>query len=297
MLAGCLPLLLQLPFFSVMYRLFLSKTVGGQPNLLLARNLLTTPLGSHWLTGAGLLSIHGLVFLGLFAVLAVVAFLTARAAGATGGNAPAGQPAMLGAIGRILPYTTLIIAAFVPLAAVLYLVTTTSWTAAERAVLRRWHRPAVPVSGAAAAARIAAAHAAMAGWASAPRRQAMKRAPPGGQCGQRHAVRAVGQGELGHHGHALAGRHERQHGGEVVGVVPDPRREAGGLAQPDCHQVAQRAGAADDPRQGPARLDWVGPTSAGAVLAVLQPPWWQRPCWQRPWWQRPCRQRGQVHGL
>ena len=46
MLSGCLPLLLQLPFFSVMYRLFLSKTVGAQPNALLARNLLTTPLGS-----------------------------------------------------------------------------------------------------------------------------------------------------------------------------------------------------------------------------------------------------------
>ncbi len=29
-LAGCLPLLVQLPFFSVMYRLFLSKTVAGR---------------------------------------------------------------------------------------------------------------------------------------------------------------------------------------------------------------------------------------------------------------------------
>jgi YidC/Oxa1 family membrane protein insertase len=147
MLSGCLPLLLQLPFFSVMYRLFLSKTVGAQPNALLARKLLTTPLGTHWLTGAGPLSIHGLVFLGLFAALAVVAFLTARAAGDTGGNALAGQPAKLGALGRILPYTTLIIAAFVPLAAGLYLVTTTGWTAAERAVLRWWHRRAGPVTG------------------------------------------------------------------------------------------------------------------------------------------------------
>ncbi len=80
MLAGCLPLLLQLPFFSVMYRLFLSKTVAGHPNALLRSDLLTTPLGSHWLTGAGPASVHGLVFLGLFAVLAVIAFLGARAA-------------------------------------------------------------------------------------------------------------------------------------------------------------------------------------------------------------------------
>ena len=32
MLAGCLPLLLQLPFLSVMYTLFRSATVGGRPN-------------------------------------------------------------------------------------------------------------------------------------------------------------------------------------------------------------------------------------------------------------------------
>ena len=80
MLAGCLPMLLQLPFFSVMYRLFLSKTVAGHPNALLARDFLTTPLGSHWLTGASLVGIHGLVFLGLFALLAGVTFLAARAA-------------------------------------------------------------------------------------------------------------------------------------------------------------------------------------------------------------------------
>ncbi len=129
LLAGCLPLVLQLPLFSVMYRLFLSKSVAGRPNLLLTRNLLTAPLGSHWLTGAGPASLPGLVFLGVFAVLAIVAYLTARSL--------TQQPA----ITRILPYTTLIIAAFVPLAAGLYLVTTTSWTAAERALFRRRATP------------------------------------------------------------------------------------------------------------------------------------------------------------
>ena len=143
-LAGCLPMLLQLPFFSVMYRLFLSKTVAGRPNALLARHLLTTPLGSHWLAGAGLVSLHGLVFLGLFAVLAAIAFLTARAAGTA---AAGGTEATLGVLGRILPYSTVIIAAFVPLAAGLYLVTTTGWTAAERAVLHWWHRPVALGSG------------------------------------------------------------------------------------------------------------------------------------------------------
>ena len=64
--AGCLPLLLQLPFFSVMYRLFLSPAVAGRPNGLLGHTLLGAPLGGHWLSGPGPLSAQGLVFAGLY---------------------------------------------------------------------------------------------------------------------------------------------------------------------------------------------------------------------------------------
>jgi YidC/Oxa1 family membrane protein insertase len=46
----------------------------------------------------------------------------------------------------LLPYTTLVIAAFVPLAAGLYLLTTSTWTVAERTLLRR--RIAQPATGA-----------------------------------------------------------------------------------------------------------------------------------------------------
>ena len=138
LVAGCLPLLLQLPFFSVMYRLFLSRTVAGHPNGLLTGELFGTPLGSHWLTGAGPASAHGIVFLGLFGLLAAAAFVAARAARASAPAQPAGgQAAAVTAISRVLPYSTLIVAAFVPLAAGLYLLTTTIWTAAERAFLRR----------------------------------------------------------------------------------------------------------------------------------------------------------------
>lgn len=147
LLAGCLPVLLQLPFFSVMYRLFLSKTVVGHANGLLASKLLGIPLSSHWLAAAGPASVQGALFLGLFALLAAVSFVTARAARAISpATAPAtsatraagtGQSATLGALGRILPYSTVIIAAFVPLAAGVYLLATTSWTAAERLFLIR----------------------------------------------------------------------------------------------------------------------------------------------------------------
>src|SRR3984957_20471340 len=79
LLLGCLPLLVQLPFFSVVYRLFLSRSVGGQPNRLLAHHLLSTPLGSNWLN-AGPLTAHGLVYLGLFALLALGGSLSVRLA-------------------------------------------------------------------------------------------------------------------------------------------------------------------------------------------------------------------------
>jgi YidC/Oxa1 family membrane protein insertase len=157
--AGFLPLLLQLPFLSIMYALFRSGTIGGRPNGLLSHDLLGAPLGSHWLSGPGPLSAQGAVFLGLFALLAVAAWLAARVARtsaarqaaavqASGQAGQVGQPALPGAVGwlvRALPYMTLVIAAIMPLAAGLYLLTTTLWAAAERAMLaprvRRHVRP------------------------------------------------------------------------------------------------------------------------------------------------------------
>jgi YidC/Oxa1 family membrane protein insertase len=135
MLAGCLPLLLQLPLLSVMYRVFRSGTIGGRPSSLLSRSLLGAPLGSHWLSGPGPVSGQGLVFLGLFALLAVAGFLAARVSRAPGQTAqPTGA---VGAVTRVIPYLSVAIAAVLPLAAGLYLLTSTAWSAAERAVFAR----------------------------------------------------------------------------------------------------------------------------------------------------------------
>jgi YidC/Oxa1 family membrane protein insertase len=41
------------------------------------------------------------------------------------------------------PYLTVVFAAFVPLAATLYLAVTTTWTQVERAILRRRYLPGV----------------------------------------------------------------------------------------------------------------------------------------------------------
>ena len=138
MFAGFVPLLLQWPFLSVMYLLFRSPTVGGTANTLLTHDLLGVPLGAHWLSGAGpldLASAHGAVFLGVFALLAGLCWLSARfgrlmmarAAGAEPGAEPGA-----GLLARVLPYLTVVIAAFAPLAAGIYLLTSLAWSLAER---------------------------------------------------------------------------------------------------------------------------------------------------------------------
>ena len=184
MFAGCLPLLVQWPAFSVLSLLFRSAQVGGAPNTLLTHHLFGAPLASYWLGGAGPFSAQGAVFAGLFVLLAAVGWLSARMArrasaaagpGGTPGNTHAAavagrQAAATGASGtsgtgprgagpggtgpggagtsgapaalaRMLPFATLAIAAFVPLAAGLYLATSTAWTLAERAVLGRSAAP------------------------------------------------------------------------------------------------------------------------------------------------------------
>jgi YidC/Oxa1 family membrane protein insertase len=145
--ASLLPLLAQWPLLSVLYLLFRSATVDGARNHLLSMSLFGVPLGTHWLSGAGLLSVQGALFLALFAILAVLCWLSARlakraaaavspAAAATGSKAAA-------LLTRVLPYLTVAIAAFAPLAAAIYLVTTVAWTLAERRLfLRRTARAA-----------------------------------------------------------------------------------------------------------------------------------------------------------
>jgi YidC/Oxa1 family membrane protein insertase len=148
MFAGFAPLLAQWPVFSVLYLLFRSPTVGGAPNRLLSRDLLGVPLGSHWLSGAGALSAHGAVFLGVLGVLAAACWLAARSARrvlpqtalaspASASPAPGGtssSPQALTAMTKVLPYITVLIAVFAPLAGAIYLVTSTGWSAAERLV-------------------------------------------------------------------------------------------------------------------------------------------------------------------
>ncbi len=155
--AGIAPLLLQWPFLSVMYLLFRSPQVGGKPNTLLSRDLFGVPLGTHWLSGAGPVSLQGAVFLGLFAFLAALCWLSARlgrvmTAQASGVQASGTQAASAGTglLVKVLPYLTVVIAAFAPLAAGIYLLTSLGWSLAERALFWRSAGEAGPLAAPAA---------------------------------------------------------------------------------------------------------------------------------------------------
>jgi YidC/Oxa1 family membrane protein insertase len=133
-LAGCLPALVQAPFFFVMYRLFTT------PNDLLDAELAGVPLGHHMTDG--LTPTAAVVYAALFALLTTLAWLSAKRMRAAILERPPVEGVDAATVGRVmalLPYGTVVFAAFVPLAAGLYLATTTAWTAAEQRVLRR-HR-------------------------------------------------------------------------------------------------------------------------------------------------------------
>lgn len=152
-LSGCLPSLFQLPAFFLLYHLFSSSRIGGEANALLDHKLFAAPLGGRWadaLGDGGVFGAQGLVYLGLFAIVAAVATFNFRrtkqqmamAAPMTGatGSGDAQQVPGMGAITKVMPFMsfmTLFTVAFVPLAAALYVVTSTTWSAVERAVLYR----------------------------------------------------------------------------------------------------------------------------------------------------------------
>lgn len=151
-LSGCLPSLLQLPAFFLMYHLFSSAEIGGEPNGLLSHTLLAAPLGDRWtdaLAHGGVFGGAGMVYVALYAIVAAVATFNYRrtkrqmaAAAPVEGQGQGQVPGMgaMGAMTKVMPllsFATLFTVAVVPLAAALYVVTTTTWSAVERVFLYR----------------------------------------------------------------------------------------------------------------------------------------------------------------
>jgi YidC/Oxa1 family membrane protein insertase len=127
--AGFLPTLAQMPFFWLMYTLFSRTMVAGESNQLISGSLLGAPLGVHWpiVTGTP-------AYIVLALLLAVVAWFSARLQLR---QLDPAAPRLSRRLAQLLPYGTLLTAAFVPLAAGLYVLTTTTWTVVERTILQR----------------------------------------------------------------------------------------------------------------------------------------------------------------
>ncbi|UUN27092.1 YidC/Oxa1 family membrane protein insertase [Streptomyces sp. FIT100] len=146
-LSGILPSLMQAPAFLLLYHLFAGGSVSG--------SLAGAPLGGRWTDalGAG----AGLVYVVLFVIVGAVATFTyvrtrrqlveAPRSGPSGPSGHAELPGM-GVLVKAMPllsFATLITVAVVPLAAALYVVTSTTWSAVERVLL--YPATATPTGG------------------------------------------------------------------------------------------------------------------------------------------------------
>ncbi|MYW66036.1 membrane protein insertase YidC [Streptomyces sp. SID8379] len=153
-LSGCFPMLFQMPAFFLLYHVFSSGSIGGEPNALLGHTLGAAPLGGRFtdaLGHGGLFGSQGLVYVALFALVATVATFNYRRTKRQMELSAAARPAddqqsqvpgagAMGAMTKFMPlmsFFTLFTVAAVPLAAALYVVTSTTWSAIERAVLYR----------------------------------------------------------------------------------------------------------------------------------------------------------------
>ncbi|MFG6277701.1 membrane protein insertase YidC [Microbacterium sp. 5K110] len=135
--AGCLPVLAQAPVVGLLYAVFLHAQVAGHANALLAESVAGVPLGTSLLAAvtSGAADAMTVALLGgVVVVIAGAGELTRRFLRPP--QDPA-APAWAGRLVAVLPFTTAIVALFVPLAAGLYLAVTSVWTFGQRWVLRR----------------------------------------------------------------------------------------------------------------------------------------------------------------
>jgi YidC/Oxa1 family membrane protein insertase len=135
--AGILPLLAQLPVISLVYAVFTHATIAGHANTLLGEHVFGAPLGTSFVGLAGSASVWP-GFWVYAAVLILIAAVTTVSRRVLALPQPGGGAAPTGAVRALsfLPYVTVVFAAFVPLAAAVYILTSTAWTVVERATLR-----------------------------------------------------------------------------------------------------------------------------------------------------------------
>lgn len=145
--AGCLPVLAQMPVLMAVYGLFILPEIDGHPNALLEKSFLGIPLDAGLAAqvfGGTVTLTHAAIGVGIMVLVGVVTQVsrklltpTQQAPASKPANLPAGMPDLSGMTKMMsfIPFITVFIAGIVPLAAALYLATTTTWTLCERLLL------------------------------------------------------------------------------------------------------------------------------------------------------------------
>jgi YidC/Oxa1 family membrane protein insertase len=149
-MAGCWPLLAQMPFFFALYQVIYRPVIAGGPNVLLGKTFFGVPLEQHWLQLQGwdkIFSAAGLTILTLTTAMAVTTFISQRQLmnKQTAQVNPQQQMLM-----KIMPLMFFVFAINVPLAVIIYWVTTNFWSVGQQWMLLR--SAPVPAGDAQAAA-------------------------------------------------------------------------------------------------------------------------------------------------
>jgi YidC/Oxa1 family membrane protein insertase len=235
-MAGCWPLAAQLPFFWALYRVIYSHEINGQPNILSGKSFFSVPLDDRWSAlpgmGAKFGSIAGITILGLIIAMACTTYISQRQlmAKQTADVNPQ-QQMML----KIMPLMFLIFAVNVPLAVVLYWVTTNLWSMGQQWILLR-NAPAKVAAAAGAPAPATAAAAVPTENETQPRRglgalglfRGQAQAPADQQEGERSAGNGSGQKKPANQGRAGSGNQGRSTSADGKGTGGSRRQKTGG---------------------------------------------------------------------
>jgi len=136
-LAGCWPLLAQMPFFFALYQVIYAQVIEGEPNVLIGKTFFGVPLQQHWLALQGwdkVFSAAGLTILVLTTVMSLTTYISQRQlmSKQTAQVNPQQQTIM-----RVMPLLFFVFAVNVPLAVIIYWVTTNFWSVGQQYFLLR----------------------------------------------------------------------------------------------------------------------------------------------------------------
>jgi YidC/Oxa1 family membrane protein insertase len=154
-MAGCWPLLAQMPFFFALYQVIFRTQIAGEPNILRGKTFFGVPLEQHWLVLQGwdkIFSQAGITILVLTTTMALTTYISQRQLmnKQTAQVNPQQQTIM-----KVMPLMFFVFAVNVPLAVIIYWVTTNFWSVGQQYILLR-SAPA-PAGGDAQAAPAGAA--------------------------------------------------------------------------------------------------------------------------------------------